>query len=251
LRLLPDIRYGTEGYPESVARRLRAINLASWIAAAISLGFAVVRFFDPTPGVWKAAIVNAVAAPLFASVPLRHRFGPIAGPAFSLGLAYAYLFVVLSLVGTGTGMQMLYLACAGITFVTFGTERLLLAVVFGIAAAILVIIVEIAVPHDTGLLAPVVVFGSFVALGLVLVGPAVAAGQPAATPFPTFELTGFPISPVQVQTVGPDRVEEQTPTPMLTLRGMPASPHQLGVLGLRPEATGTATAANLVGRPEY
>ena len=90
-------------------------------------------------------------------------------------------------------------------------------------------------------------------LGLVLVGPAV--GQPAATPFPIFELMGFPISPVQVQIVGSDRVEEQVPTPTLTLRGMPASPHQLAVLGLRPEATesatATATAASLVGQPKY
>jgi len=163
LRLLPNISYGTEGYPEKVARRLRAVNLASWIVAVVVLGFAVVQFLAPTPGAWKAAAVNAVAAPMFALVPLLHRFGPSASAALTLIFAYTYLFLLLWLIGTGTGMQMYYLVGAGLTFLFFGTERLLLAAIFGIGAALLVIVVEIAVPHDTGLLTPGMVFGSFIA----------------------------------------------------------------------------------------
>src|SRR6516165_6593384 len=37
MRFLPDIRYRTENYPEKVARRLRALNLTTWIAAAIAV----------------------------------------------------------------------------------------------------------------------------------------------------------------------------------------------------------------------
>jgi hypothetical protein len=41
MRFLPDIRYGTENYPEKVARQLRARNLTTWCGAAGSaLGFA-------------------------------------------------------------------------------------------------------------------------------------------------------------------------------------------------------------------
>jgi len=63
---LPDIRYGTENYPEKVARRLRALNLAIWTAAAIaafSFAEVVVReFLNPKPGLWKVGVVLALAA---------------------------------------------------------------------------------------------------------------------------------------------------------------------------------------------
>jgi hypothetical protein len=61
MRFLPDIRYGTENYPEKVARRLRALNLAAWIGAAVAaLGFAndvALEFLNPKPGLWKAGVV--------------------------------------------------------------------------------------------------------------------------------------------------------------------------------------------------
>jgi hypothetical protein len=53
---------------------------------------------------------------------------------------------------------------------------------------------------------------------------------------PTFEVTGFPISPLQVAVLGGAHVEEQSATPTLTLAGMPASPHQIAVLTPRPKA---------------
>lgn len=59
----------------------------------------------------------------------------------------------------------------------------------------------------------------------------------AAAQFPTFELTGFPISPHQVSLVGSAHVQERPPTPILTLGGMPASPHQIVVLSPRHRAT--------------
>jgi adenylate cyclase len=77
MRFLPNIRYGTEGYPEKVARRLRTLNVTAWIAAAAAGSAAVVHCLDPTPGLWKLGSVDAIAAALFASVPLLHRFGPI------------------------------------------------------------------------------------------------------------------------------------------------------------------------------
>ncbi len=56
----------------------------------------------------------------------------------------------------------------------------------------------------------------------------------AAGDLPTFELTGFPITPHQVAVMGAANVEEQSATPTLTLGGMPASPHQVAVLTPRP-----------------
>jgi hypothetical protein len=50
---------------------------------------------------------------------------------------------------------------------------------------------------------------------------------------PTFEVTGFPISPHQVAVLGAAHVEERSAMPKLKLAGMPASPHQIAVLTAR------------------
>jgi hypothetical protein len=55
------------------------------------------------------------------------------------------------------------------------------------------------------------------------------AGAGAAE-LPTFEVSSFPATPVQVSVMGSSGVQEQAATPTLTRNGMPASPHQLAVL---------------------
>ncbi|MBI3759364.1 MAG: hypothetical protein HY269_06370, partial [Deltaproteobacteria bacterium] len=47
MRFFPNIRYGTERYPEKVARRLRAVNIAAWLAAATIALLAFARLTDP------------------------------------------------------------------------------------------------------------------------------------------------------------------------------------------------------------
>ena len=61
-----------------------------------------------------------------------------------------------------------------------------------------------------------------------------------AEELPTFELTGFPITPHQVAVVGAIGVQEQAPIPTLTFGAMPASPHQIAVLTPRPSVTAKA-----------
>ena len=78
--LYPNVRLGTRSYPEKVARRLAALNLAAWIAAAIAAIYSIAQLFDPNPGLWKPVTINAVAALALSLVPLLHRFGPLAGP---------------------------------------------------------------------------------------------------------------------------------------------------------------------------
>ena len=106
MRLLATIRYGTERYPEKVARRLRALNLAAWMASAVSASFAFVQLLGATPGLRKVAIINALSTPIFAMIPQLHRFGALAAPATFAAVAYIYVFVVISLLGTATGTQL-------------------------------------------------------------------------------------------------------------------------------------------------
>jgi hypothetical protein len=61
---------------------------------------------------------------------------------------------------------------------------------------------------------------------LALGAPGAFAGQQ----LPQYEVTGFPISPLQMSVVRPGVIQEEPPTPELTRDGMPASPHQITVL---------------------
>jgi hypothetical protein len=55
----------------------------------------------------------------------------------------------------------------------------------------------------------------------------------SAGELPQYEVTGFPISPLQMSVLKSGDIREQSPSPTLTLNGMPASPHQLSVIGSR------------------
>jgi signal transduction histidine kinase/ActR/RegA family two-component response regulator len=165
VRFLPDIRYGTENYPEKVARRLHAVNLAAWIAAAVAaFGFAnflLLEFLNPKPGLWKAAVVLALGASIWASVPLLHRFGALCGALTAILTMQAYLFSLTWLIGTGSGLQWPYLVAAALIFV-FGRERFFLFVVLGILVVLQVVVLQIMVPHDTGLLDSAALLTNFV-----------------------------------------------------------------------------------------
>ena len=162
MRLLPDIRYGTEHYPENVARRLRALNLTSWIMAAVGAIFAIAQFTDPTPGVWKYGTVNAVGGLTSAAIPLLHRFGALAGPITFTIIAYAIIWADCSLAGIGNGMQMYYLGAAALGVIFVGTEHIALAWVMGLVAALLMIALELFVPRSTGLQSDSAMFFNFV-----------------------------------------------------------------------------------------
>ena len=168
---LPDIRYGTESYPERVARRLRGLNLAAWIATTIAAcGFATnvaLQFLDPKPGLWKGGAVAALAALIYASVPLLHRFGTLwSALTFTLTLQ-AHLFSLTWLFGTGGGWQMTYLTASALNFVLTGAERILFSAVLAALAALQVVVPQFMVPYNTGLLASATLFALFVAMVIV------------------------------------------------------------------------------------
>lgn len=168
MRFLPDIRYGTENYPENVARRLRAVNLTAWIVAAIAaLGFAlnvVLEFLDPKPGLWKAGAVAALAALILASIPLLHRFGALWSALALSSTVQVYFFAQTYLLGTGSGVQMAYLLAGAFNFVLIGTERVLLPAVLGALIVLQLVVLQIIVPYNTGLLASATLFAVFVAI---------------------------------------------------------------------------------------
>ena len=163
VRLFPDIAYGTEAYPEKIARRLRAVNIAAWSMALGTLFFATLRFLDPRPEMLSRAFANLGATLFLASLPLLHRFGPLAAPLTLIGFVYAFLIYVVTQVGMDGGSWLAYLSAAAVSMLLVGTERPWLCVALCAIAGAIVICLQIYVPDNTGLLSDKSLFlGNFV-----------------------------------------------------------------------------------------
>jgi adenylate cyclase len=160
-RLQSVIHYGTEGYPPRVARRLRAVNITTGLAASLAAVFAIMQFLDPTPGIAKVAAINAFDAVLFASIPLLHRFGPRVAAITLVLSIYASHFIVISLLGSVTGMAFHYLVVIALLALFFGTGSTLLAALLAALGAALIVAVETLAPRNTGLLSDSMMFVSY------------------------------------------------------------------------------------------
>lgn len=161
MRLLPNISYGTERYPEKVARRLRVLNCTTWGASAFGSGFAAADAFDPK--LRTLMVINIGVACLLAAVPLLHRFGELAAVIAYGIISYVAIFVICAMLGTDCGMQIQYLALAAGSVLVVGPERLGLVAVFGVGGVALFIALEFLVPPDTGLLSEGAMLDNFLA----------------------------------------------------------------------------------------
>jgi len=151
MRLLFDIRYGTEGYPDRIARRLRTVNFGTRFAAAGHGFFAVLTLVYLTQ-FWQLVIAHVALMLLFAGVPLLHRFGPQAGGVFTLVLFGSDMFVFIWLVGTSSGIQFHFLLIVALAVVYLGAEHVTLTTASAVVAAVLIVVVQLTIPEDTGLL---------------------------------------------------------------------------------------------------
>src|SRR5688572_4164361 len=109
------------------------MNIAAWLAAAVTAVFALLRLLDPTMWVW--GVVSAITALAFALMPMLHRFSALAAPLVFLVLGYAYIFFISTLVGTNGGSHLYFLTGAALGIVFLGTERVLLVAAIGILTA--------------------------------------------------------------------------------------------------------------------
>jgi hypothetical protein len=100
-RLIPNIRFGTERYSERVARRVRAFNLAVWLAALVPGTMTFVRLLS---GKWQVAAVDALVALTYAFDSLATSLWSARSPTpVRGGISFPLIFWVTLLVGTGGG----------------------------------------------------------------------------------------------------------------------------------------------------
>jgi adenylate cyclase len=116
---------------------------------------AFVRFFD---GKWKVAAADALVALIYVSMPLLHRFGPLAAPLVFVGVSYAVIFWVSSLVGTNGGERLGYFTATALGILIIGTEHYFITIALGVVSVGLIIIQEIVLPRDTGFVSPTFLF---------------------------------------------------------------------------------------------
>lgn len=154
MHLLPNFRYGTERYPEKIARRLRAVNVAALVGVVFTGAAAISQSLATVPGLWKTALVNGIVALALAAVPLLHRHGPLSAPVAIILIGYAQIFALTMFFGSGTGVYRFYQVFPALVILVIGLERIRLA--FGLAALsiVLAVIVQFLAPQDGGLLPP-------------------------------------------------------------------------------------------------
>ena len=108
-------------------------------------------------------LMNAAFAAFIASLPVLHRFSPLAGPLLFVAAADAIIFRTSYQIGTGGGAFMYYLTATALGVLLIGTEHVVLTASAGAVAAVLVVILHIIAPPNTGLLSPEAQFwGNFV-----------------------------------------------------------------------------------------
>lgn len=143
MRLLPVIAYGTERYPEKVARRLRAVNITAVLVALGMALFAIKRPDDPD----KVTIATAACVAL---VPFLHRFGPTAAPIALMLLVYVQACRIIVTVGTGDGIILGFLMGPAISILLIGWERARLAAIMAFVSTAVALGLYMHVPYDTG-----------------------------------------------------------------------------------------------------
>jgi adenylate cyclase len=147
-RLSKIVGFGTERYPEKVALRLRAVNIACWLVALVPGYFAVLRFVDAER--WDWGFLNLLFAVVIASIPLLHRFGAVAAPLGLLLVLYLQVYRVVIGIGTGDGAYLGILSATVLFVVVVGVERVVLAGVMAVAGAALMIWLHVRVPYNIG-----------------------------------------------------------------------------------------------------
>ena len=152
-----------------MARRLRTVNIGTRIAAAFHAFFAAVSIAYFTR-FWWLVIAHTVAMLLFAGVPLLHRLGPQAGAVATLVLFYLEIIAYACLVGTGAGIQFYFLLGVALTVLYLGAEHIAVTTASGAVAAALIVVLQLTVPDDTGLLPRSLMVTALVANAVVSCG---------------------------------------------------------------------------------
>ncbi len=169
MRFWPNIAFGTERYPEKIARRLRAVNITVFIAAPVAGAFAVFQALDDFRTLWILVAINGVDALVWGAIPFLHRYGPLAGPLALAGSVYASNFALAAALGSGSGIHLYYIAAAALSVLFFGVERVKLSAAVVTLGAILFVAAQLLLPFNTTLVPPATLIANFIVSAAVTI----------------------------------------------------------------------------------
>lgn len=148
------IAFSTTGYPEKVARRLRAVNIICWSVALLIGQFTIRRLSDPSPGMFRIGLLGILISLTFTLIPLLHRIGPRAAMFTVATLVYIDVFRVTWDGGIGGGYWFGYVTAITLIVLLLGAENAVLSTALSISALALMLFLHTHVPYNSGELSP-------------------------------------------------------------------------------------------------
>jgi adenylate cyclase len=115
---------GIAGYPPQVQRRLKILNVVSYLIAFFTFAYAVQHMFVDIRAWAPVIIINLLLAAVALLVPLAHRFNDVAGGLTLATAEFVALFVLTGYLGHSSGIHIQYIAYAAAPFVILGLGRL-------------------------------------------------------------------------------------------------------------------------------
>jgi adenylate cyclase len=145
---LPRRPARNQHYADRVARQRRVLNITAYIAAFISVLFAVVQLVTGA-GLWPVGTLNLAAAAVFVAVPKLHPFGELLAPLVFIGASFFSLSVICWHIGTASGLQFYFVVAATVAVLVLGIDHIALACAAAAVGVGLTIGLQFGVPADT------------------------------------------------------------------------------------------------------
>ncbi len=137
-------------WAESAGRPQRVLNVAAWIAAALTATLGVLQTLTGDR-VLYIGLINLALAAVFLAIPLLSRLGNVPAALVFVIVSYASLTFVGTQIGTDSGVQFYYLVSASLAVLVLGIEHLALAGTVVAVGAGLVVYLQFTAPQDTGI----------------------------------------------------------------------------------------------------
>jgi hypothetical protein len=139
----------TQHQLRSTSRQLRVLTVTTRIGAVVSVFFGIQQFVIAQDALWLGYL-NLGSAIVFLLIPQLYRFGDLLPPVVFLVVAYTAMTVSSTYVGSGIGLHFYFAVAAAIVVLVLGIEHIVLASFLAALGAVLVIALELRVPHNTG-----------------------------------------------------------------------------------------------------
>lgn len=119
---------GTQGYPPDTKRRLKILNMFSYLIALSTLIYALQHLSMDYHRYEYVVLINLCLVVAALAVPFAHRISDTAGGLIIVVSEFIALVALTSLLGRASGVHIQYFVAPAATFVVFGLKRLYLIV---------------------------------------------------------------------------------------------------------------------------